>query len=110
MGLLAARSIRCCLRLVVMLLGGVAMSDVNIARLSRRDRQLWLDGYVWGFQHGVDRGLEISEDEWRGRMAVSAAIARQIAEAGPYDALADRRGEHDRAQAQRDLLAERGIS
>jgi hypothetical protein len=50
------------------------------------------------------------EDEWRGRQEVSAAIARQIATSGPYADLADKRGQHDRAERQRAILRARGVS
>ena len=66
--------------------------------------------YEFGVLHGIAIGRQQVEDEWRGRQAVSAAIARQIASWGPYDELAERRGDHDRAQTQRRILAERGIS
>lgn len=69
----------------------------------------WIDWYQSGVEHGIAIGRQQVEDEWRGRQAVSAAIARQIASWGPYDELADRRGDHGRAQAQRRILAERGI-
>lgn len=60
--------------------------------------------------HGIEIGRQQAEDEWRGRQTVSAAIARQIAQAGPYADLAEQRGEPDRATRQRAILAERGIA
>jgi hypothetical protein len=69
----------------------------------------WCEGYVVGYDVGDEQARLAVEEEWRGRMAVSAAIARQIANAGPYADLCERRGEPERAEAQRQLLAERGI-
>ncbi|WP_456789761.1 hypothetical protein [Cellulomonas sp. P5_C5] len=70
----------------------------------------WCEGYVAGFGVGDEVARQAVEAEWRGRMVVSTAIARQIAQAGPYAELADRRGEHDHAHAQRAILRERGIA
>lgn len=65
--------------------------------------------YQNGLLDGIEIGRQQIEDEWRGRQAVSAAIARQIASWGPYDQLAERRGDHERADVQRALLRERGV-
>lgn len=69
-----------------------------------------LGWYEAGVLHGIEMGRRQVEDEWRGRQAVSAAIARQIASAGPYAGLCEQRGEPERAQAQRDLLRRRGVT
>lgn len=66
--------------------------------------------YEAGLEHGIALGRQQVEDEWRGRMEVSAAIARQIAARGSYAELCERRGEPERAARQRALLAERGIA
>ena len=68
-----------------------------------------MDWYSSGYAAGIDRGLQIAADEQHGRGAVSAAIARMIASTPSYAELADRRGDHTRAAAQRALLLERGI-
>jgi len=70
----------------------------------------WAAGFVEGHQDGDRRAREDIEREWRGQLAVSAAVARMVATAGPYADLAERRGEPHRATAQRALLADRGIS
>jgi hypothetical protein len=67
-----------------------------------------------GIVIGIGMGRQQLEDEWRGRMEVSAAIARQIATAGPWDELADRRaaagtGRPDQGALQRQILRDRGI-
>lgn len=69
-----------------------------------------IEWYEIGVLHGIGIGRQQVEDEWRGRQAVSAAIARQVAAWGPYEELAGRRGDHGRAQTQRRILAERGIA
>lgn len=57
----------------------------------------------------IELGRRQVEDEWRGRLEVSKAIARQIAQAGPYDERARRRGEHQRADAHVATLRARGV-
>lgn len=71
---------------------------------------LWRDGYELGYMHGIDAGRQQADDEWRGRQEISVAIARMISQSTPYADLCDRRGEHDRARAQRTLLRDRGVS
>lgn len=85
------------------------MGDVDLTQVAPAARALWLDGYEWGYQHGVTRGRELCEDEWRGTMAVSAAVARQVAEAGPAANLFDRRGEHAHADELRRYLIAHGV-
>jgi len=85
------------------------VSALDLTQLPDRGRCLWVDGYEWGYQHGISHGLELAENQWRGRMEVSAVIARQVARVDPYADLCDRRGEPEAAQAQRQLLAQRGI-
>lgn len=66
------------------------------------------------FEAGLVEGIEIGrrqlEDEWRGTMQAGAEVARRVASAGPYAALCDRRGEPERAERQRHILAERGVA
>ncbi len=71
---------------------------------------LHLASYELGVEHGISIGREQAEDEWRARQAVSAAVARHIAEAGSLVDLCERRGERDRAERQRSILRERGVS
>ena len=69
----------------------------------------WLDGYELGLIHGDPIGYQRAHDEWHARAEVSAAVARLVSQAGPYADAAERRGQPERAAAQRALLAERGI-
>jgi hypothetical protein len=78
-------------------------------RMLPRARQTWIDAYGIGYLEGLEAGRRQVEDEWRGLDQVSVAIARQVAERVPFDQLADRRGQHDRAERQRSLLRERGV-
>lgn len=78
--------------------------------LSERGREIVL-AYVEAVGPAfIEMGRRQAEDEWRGRMEVSAAIARQIAERGPADALEMRRGRPERAERHRQLMRERGIA
>ena len=78
--------------------------------MSPRAREVCLAWYQAGVEDGVRIGRQQVEDEWRGAMTVSAAIARQVASREPYADLAERRGQHDRAERQRALLRERGVT
>jgi hypothetical protein len=78
--------------------------------LSPRGWEIASAYYASGYIAGIDHGRQQLEDEWRGRQEVSAAIARMVAEAGPWDELEDRRGRPASAAAHRRLMAERGVS
>jgi hypothetical protein len=78
--------------------------------ISPRARDVCLAWYQAGLEDGVRLGRRQVEDEWRGAMTVSAAIARQVAAREPFAVLADRRGQPERAERQRALLRERGVT
>ncbi len=89
---------------------------VDLARMTPRARAIWqeawisgyIEGYAAGAAHADERfwaGVEFQrryEDHARG-------LAAMLASRPPYDVLADRRGEPERADAQRRTLAGRGI-
>lgn len=66
--------------------------------------------YQAGVEHGIALGRQQAEDDWQAIHSRAAAIARQVAESPSYADLAERRGEHDRAERQRAILRERGIA
>lgn len=66
--------------------------------------------YEAGIILGVTMGRQQIVDEWRGRMEAGAAVARMIASHGPYDELAERRVQPERAARQRAILRDRGIA
>ena len=70
----------------------------------------FVDGFEYGYQYGIAAGRQQAEDEQRGRGAVSAAIAAQVARMGPADELEERRGRPERAARLRQIMAERGIT
>ena len=80
-------------------------SAPSVAALSRE----FIDGYGRGWQDGVAAGRQLADDEQRGRGAVSAAIAAQVARMGPADELEERRGRPEHAARLRQIMAERGI-
>jgi hypothetical protein len=88
---------------------GAGIEVPLLHRMSPRARAIALEYYAYGFTHGVSAGRRGLEEEWTGRQEVSAAIARQMAKAGPLDALFEARGEPERAARHRALLAERGV-
>lgn len=81
----------------------------DMAALDRDQFTLWLDGYEWGVVHGIAMGRQQADDEHQGTWPLSAAVARHVAQRGPWADLSARRGEHEAAQAARDLLVARGI-
>lgn len=83
------------------------MPELNT--MTRRARTIALAYYEDGFVHGIAAGRQQVEAEWFGRQEVSTEIARQMAKAGPFDALCQARGEPERAAKHRALMAERGI-
>lgn len=83
------------------------MPEPRIIR--EQNHVLHLPSYETGYQHGIERGRQQLEDEWRGTHEVSAAIARQIAEQGPYADLCERRGDYEAAERHRQLVRKRGI-
>lgn len=70
----------------------------------------WREGYAAALQDVHARVAAEVEQRWAALHAVGAETARQVADREPFDVLADRRGQHDRAARQRALLQARGVS
>lgn len=68
---------------------------------------IWRAGYAAG---RADEAAARAAEEEREREAAHRRHAAFLARLTPYDELADRRGEHNRAEAHRRLLADRGIA
>lgn len=82
----------------------------TLDELSRRGRAIVL-AYIEAERISADeRGYARCLDDFHARAEMSAEVARLVSSAGPYADLAERRGQGDRAAAQRAILAERGIS
>jgi len=69
----------------------------------------FMEGYEVGMLDGIELGRRQLEGEWAALDVANARTARAVAQAGPYDELADRRGQHDRAEQHRRIVRERGI-
>jgi len=82
----------------------------TLDELPPRGRQIVLSYVESVYAAGIAAGRQQVEDEQRGRGVVSAAIAQMIAGTPPYAELADRRGQPERAERQRAILAERGAT
>jgi hypothetical protein len=82
----------------------------TLDELSPRGREIASAYMESGMSAGIEIGRQGLEREWHGRQEISGAIARLVATSGPWDALADLRGDHVRAERQRAILAERGIA
>ena len=70
------------------------------------------DYWASGFSRGLEEGRRAAEAEMA---AAWGAVARRVQGLGrpesvPYDVLAERRGEDDRAERQRRILHERGVA
>lgn len=82
----------------------------TLPELNEKGRAIVLEyygaGYAAGLVDGRAREAEVYRQEW----AALGDLCRDLAKREPYADLAERRGQHDRAEAQRTLLRERGIS
>lgn len=70
-----------------------------------------IDGYAFGYRQGIDEAhthQQADDDAWYDEQC--RKIANYAATTPPYADLADRRGQHDRAEAQRATLRERDIA
>lgn len=74
-------------------------------------RQGHIDGYTLGYRQGLDAALAHQEalDDARYNDQCRK-VADYTASGTPYATLADRRGQHDRAETQRHILRERDIA
>jgi hypothetical protein len=85
-------------------------STPTLDELPPRGRQIVLAYVESVYAAGIEAGRQQVEEEQHGRGVVSAAIAQMIAGTPPYAVLADVRGDHVRAERQRAILSERGVS
>lgn len=73
----------------------------------------WHDGYRHGYRHGerdgFERGQRAAWERLDALQAYAASVSRMVATRPSYADLAERRGEHDRAERQRAILRTRGI-
>ncbi|MCR6491708.1 hypothetical protein [Cellulomonas sp. P24] len=60
--------------------------------------------------HGIAMGRQQVEDEWHTVRADGGRVARMLAASPSYAELCERRGEPERAERQRRILAERGVT
>lgn len=80
------------------------------AEMNARGRAIATSYYESGFVSGYVRGRADEAEALARLQRTAAAVAGVVAKAGPYAGLADKRGEHERADRQRSILRERGIS
>lgn len=78
--------------------------------MNPRAQDIWLEAYGTGYVHGVAEGRRREDAELAAIQRAAVASARVTANSVPFDVLAERRGEHERAAAHRALLRERGIA
>jgi len=91
------------------LTAGSAESALDLVRMSPRARQTWIDAYGVGYLEGIEAGRRQVEDELAAEWAALRGVVMPVVLRPPFDQLADRRGQHDRAAQQRAILRERGV-
>jgi hypothetical protein len=85
----------------------------SVTRLPNRavPRPVELAWYEAGLDHGIALGRRQVEDELAAEWAaLRAQVMPRLRSLVPYADLADRRGQHDRAERQRRTLRERGVA
>lgn len=82
----------------------------DLGAMSDDARASWMAVWELGLTEGWNRGYQAAEDDMAARWRHAHAVTQAVAQTTPYDVLADRRGEHDRAERQREILRERGIA
>lgn len=86
------------------------MSAPLIPNMTPRARGIWLEAYELGAAEGWRRGYDAAEADAQAVHRQAHAVVQQAARSIPYAALCERRGEPHRAQRQRRLLTERGVT
>ena len=81
----------------------------GLQELSPRARTIVLAWYEAGVTDGIPLGRRQVEDELAAEWAALRAVVMPVVLRPPFDQLADRRGQHDRAAQQRAILRERGV-
>lgn len=89
---------------------GEAEPVPTLAEMSARGREIACAYFEAGVIDGIAIGRHQLEAEWRALDLAAFAAARSTASTLAFDELADRRGQHDRAERQRAILRERGIA
>lgn len=84
--------------------------EFDLTQMTDEARASWLAVYELGVRDGWARGYEAAEDDMAAHWARAHAIIQAAARHEPYDVLADRRGEHTRAQQHRTLLQALGVA
>lgn len=82
----------------------------DLDKMTDDARASWLAVYELGARDGWHLGYAAAEEDMAALWRRAHGIAQEAARGVPYDVLADRRGEHDRAERQRAILRERGIA
>lgn len=82
----------------------------DLADMDDQARASWLAVYELGARDGWARGYQAAEDDLAAIQRRAHDVVQALAKNSTYDALADRRGDHARAERQRAILHERGIA
>lgn len=85
------------------------MSAPLIQNMTPRARGIWLEAYELGAAEGWRRGYGAAEADLAALQRQAHAVVQQAARGIPYAQLCERRGEHARAQRQRQILQDRKV-
>jgi len=87
-----------------------SLADVpDISTMNRRGQYVASEFYRAGYEHGIAAGYRQARAEQDELDRKAAGLGSMLAKGTDYADLCDRRGEHDRAEAQRRTLTERGV-
>ena len=82
------------------------MSEVrDVMSLSRRDFELYLDGYREGYRDGIDRGREQADEEAQRLFTNAVRVTRAMARLEPWEDVQARRRQRQVEAADRHTQA-----
>lgn len=88
------------------------MTTPPLQNMTHTARAVWLEAYELGSTEGWQRGYEAAEADLAALQRRAYAVVKNAAhrDSLPFDQMCERRGEHARAERQRQLLTERGVT
>lgn len=87
-----------------------SLADVpDIATMNTRGQHIASEFYRSGYEHGWQAGYDAARAEQDALDAKAAGLGTMLSRTPSYAELCDRRGQHDRAEAQRRTLRDRGV-
>lgn len=84
--------------------------EFDLAQMTPDARASFLAVFQLGAEAGWHDGYRAAEEDLAAIQRRAHAVVQAAARSLPYDALAERRGEHHRAERQRELLRQQGVT